>query len=93
LCVIWKPQEWGGHEPRWVATPQKKKWWCTDLQTLKPIVSLYETDCRLQLLELRKCKRRNSVTCLNIVFKMPTCAMWRHARPDLRRIYIYFSAY
>jgi len=25
LCVIQKPQEWGGHDPRWVAAPQKKK--------------------------------------------------------------------
>jgi hypothetical protein len=25
LCVIKKPQELGGHEPRWVAAPQKKK--------------------------------------------------------------------
>jgi len=25
LCVIWKPQEWGGHDPRWVAAPQQKK--------------------------------------------------------------------
>ena len=26
---VWsrKPQEWGGHEPRWVAAPQKKKDW------------------------------------------------------------------
>jgi hypothetical protein len=24
LCVIWKPQEWGGHDPRWVAAPQKE---------------------------------------------------------------------
>jgi len=25
--VVWsrKPQEWGGHDPRWVAAPQKKK--------------------------------------------------------------------
>ena len=25
LGVILKPQEWGGHDPRWVAAPQKKK--------------------------------------------------------------------
>jgi hypothetical protein len=25
LCVICKPQEWGGHDPRWVAAPQQKK--------------------------------------------------------------------
>jgi len=24
LCVIQKPQEWGGHDQRWVTTPQKK---------------------------------------------------------------------
>jgi hypothetical protein len=24
LCVIQKPQEWGAHDPRWVASPQKK---------------------------------------------------------------------
>jgi hypothetical protein len=23
--VIYKSQEWGGHDPRWVAAPQKKK--------------------------------------------------------------------
>jgi hypothetical protein len=23
LCVIYKPEEWGGHGPRWVAAPQK----------------------------------------------------------------------
>jgi hypothetical protein len=23
--VIQKPQEWGGHDPRWVAAPQQKK--------------------------------------------------------------------
>ena len=25
VCDIEKPQEWGGHDPRWVAAPQKKK--------------------------------------------------------------------
>ena len=25
LCVILNPQEWGGHEPRWVAAPQQKR--------------------------------------------------------------------
>jgi len=25
VCVIYKPQEWGGHDPRWVAAPQQKK--------------------------------------------------------------------
>ena len=25
LCVIYKPQEWGGHDLRWVAAPQQKK--------------------------------------------------------------------
>jgi len=25
LCVIEKPQEWGGHDPRWVAAPQQRK--------------------------------------------------------------------
>jgi len=34
---------------------------------LQPIISLYETDCTLQLLELRKCKRKNSVRWLNTV--------------------------
>jgi len=24
LCMIQKPQDWGGHGPRWVAAPQKK---------------------------------------------------------------------
>ena len=24
LCMIYKPQEWGGPDPRWVAAPQKK---------------------------------------------------------------------
>jgi hypothetical protein len=24
LCVIYKPQEWEGHDPRWVAEPQKE---------------------------------------------------------------------
>ena len=27
LCVILKPQQWGGHGPRWAAAPQKKKVW------------------------------------------------------------------
>jgi hypothetical protein len=26
LCVIYKPQEWAGHYPRWVAAPQEKKY-------------------------------------------------------------------
>jgi hypothetical protein len=30
-CVIWKPQEWGGHDPRWVAAPQQKKNQCSYL--------------------------------------------------------------
>jgi len=25
VCDLEKPQEWGGHDPRWVAAPQKKK--------------------------------------------------------------------
>jgi len=25
LCVIYKPQEWGGHDPRWVPAPQEKR--------------------------------------------------------------------
>jgi len=25
LCVIQKPQKWGGHDSRWVAAPQEKK--------------------------------------------------------------------
>jgi len=33
MCVIQKPQEWGGHGPRWVATPQERK-----IQTNMPIV-------------------------------------------------------
>jgi len=24
LCVVWKPQEWGGHGPRWAAVKLKK---------------------------------------------------------------------
>jgi len=24
LCVIYKPQEWGGHGPRWAAAPEEK---------------------------------------------------------------------
>jgi len=25
VCDLEKPREWGGHDPRWVAAPQKKK--------------------------------------------------------------------
>ena len=35
LCVVWyrKPQEWGGHDPHWIAAPQQeKKKYCTILQ-------------------------------------------------------------
>jgi len=29
VCDLEKTQEWGGHDPRWVAAPQHKKklWW------------------------------------------------------------------
>ena len=63
------------------------------LSVLQSIISLYEIDCPLQLLEVNKYRRKKSVTCLNVIFKMPKYAMWRHARPGLCRICCYFSAY
>ena len=44
-CVIQKPQEWGGHSPRWAAAPQEKNIYTTELSIFdtykSDLVSLY----------------------------------------------------
>jgi len=41
LCVIKKPQEWGGHGPRWAAAPQEKE----STNSCFIIILLYASTC------------------------------------------------